>query len=32
MLKDNGAPFRDPVMTENAMAKNNPYKLIPRTK
>ena len=32
VLEDNGAPFSDPVMTENARAENNPYKLIPRTK
>jgi hypothetical protein len=32
VLEDNGAPFSDPVMTENARANNNPHKLIPRTK
>ena len=32
ILEDNGAPFSDPVMTENARADNNPYKLVPRTK
>ena len=32
ILEDNGAPFSDPVMTENARTENNPYKLIPRTK
>ena len=32
ILEDNGAPFSDPVMTENARADHNPYKLIPRTK
>jgi hypothetical protein len=32
ILEDNGAPFSDPVMTENARADNNPYRLVPRTK
>lgn len=32
VLEDNGSPFTDPRMTENARAVNNPYKLIPRTK
>lgn len=32
ILADNGAPFSDPVMTENARAPHNPHKLIPRTK
>ncbi len=32
ILMDNGAPFLDPVMTENARTPHNPYKLIPRTK
>ena len=32
ILEDNGAPFSDPAMTENARADNNPYRLIPRTK
>ena len=32
ILEDNGAPFSDPVMTENARAENNPCRLIPRTK
>ena len=32
ILEDNGAPFSDPVMTENARADNNPCRLIPRTK
>jgi len=32
VLTDNGAPFSDPVMIENARAPHNPYKLIPRTK
>ena len=32
ILEDNGAPFSDPVMTENARADNNPYRLTPRTK
>ena len=31
-LEDNGAPFSDPVMTENARADHNPYRLIPRTR
>ena len=32
ILEDNGAPFSDPVTTENARADNNPYRLVPRTK
>ena len=32
ILEDNGAPFSDPVMTENARADNNPLRLIPRTR
>ena len=32
ILEDNGAPFSDPVMTENARADNNPLKLVPRTR
>ncbi len=32
ILTDNGAPFSDPVTTENARAENNPNRLIPRTK
>ncbi len=32
ILTDNGAPFSDPEMTENARAQNNPNKLIARTK
>ena len=32
VLEDNGAPFTDPVMTENARADDNPHRLVPRTK
>ena len=32
ILEDNGAPFSDPAMTENARADNNPHRLVPRTK